>query len=218
MQIVRWITDAERLHGRSSYTISARKIVMIRSSLWLFLNAQSHKRKKNYESEHFDFLTKSGNRRAFFEFIRLWKKVPVSENSPSCVLTPQEAIETVETIAKGLEQHICSVLPLRSAFVVSVDQIPHVPTITLPELSPIALRLPTAAPGPDRVTSKMLRILFEDSPNSLLWLVNFAIKHAWIPPEWKIAKVVPLPKNNGSGYSLDNIRPISLTSNVVKLI
>lgn len=78
--------------------------------------------------------------------------------------------------------------------------------------------LPNSAPGPDGITASVIKIIHKVSPQDLLEIVNHSVRNAWIPPDWRIAKIIPLLKKQGSGYTLDNIRPISLTSNLVKLI
>lgn len=79
------------------------------------------------------------------------------------------------------------------------------------------LRLPTIAPGPDGITNAMLKIFFQ-APRELLKLLNYSISNARIPHEWKFAKIILLLKKQGAGYTIDNIRPIALISNIAKLI
>lgn len=51
----------------------------------------------------------------------------------------------------------------------------------------------------------------------MLEAINYSLS-ARISSTWKTVKVIPLIKDKSRGYTLDNIRPISLTSNFVKLI
>lgn len=78
--------------------------------------------------------------------------------------------------------------------------------------------LPFSAPGPDGITVHMIKILFDLSPCDLLNTINYSLNNAWKPYDWKVAKVIPIPKKQGAGYTIENIRPNSLTSNMVKLI
>lgn len=77
--------------------------------------------------------------------------------------------------------------------------------------------MPHAAPGVDGITSKIIKNLFKESPDDLLDVVNYSIQFS-IPSRWKLTKIIPILKNNGDGYTLDNSQPIALTSNLVKLI
>lgn len=123
--------------------------------------------------------------------------------------------QSLEEIAKGLERRFTSLHPYHiPAPETANDYI----AVTLEELMRVVKMLPASAPGPDGITTAMIKLLFELSPQALLNLINFSIKNAWIHPDWKVAKIIPLLKKPGDGYTIDNIRPISLTSNLVKLI
>lgn len=74
-----------------------------------------------------------------------------------------------------------------------------------------------SAPGPDGVTNKMLRHLQHDMVDKLTAYFNRCWHDGKIPPAWKTAKVVMIPKP-GKKPSIDALRPISLTSCVGKLI
>lgn len=49
-------------------------------------------------------------------------------------------------------------------------------------------------------------------------MVNISLKNAWILPEWRLAKILLFLKKPELGYTIDNIRPIALTSTLVKVI
>lgn len=85
-------------------------------------------------------------------------------------------------------------------------------------MADVVSQLSEASPGPDGITVPMLQFLFEETPEDLLNIVNTSLKDSWIPPEWKLSKIVSLLNNKGLGYVPDKIRPISLTSNFVKLV
>lgn len=89
--------------------------------------------------------------------------------------------------------------------------------VTRGELYDALQRIPDASPGPDGITVPMIK-MFTESPQDLLHIVNYSLPATWIPPDWRLSKVILLPKKPGLGYSLDNIRAISLTSNLVKII
>lgn len=73
-----------------------------------------------------------------------------------------------------------------------------------------------SAPGPDGVTNKSLRNLDEPSIESLTDFINKAWNSGEVPDEWKLSQVILIPKP-GKPPSLENLRPISLTSCVGKV-
>lgn len=173
------------------------------------------KAKMEYDEKHFEFLSKSNNKRALFGFLRHKKLIPQSVNIESIILSPQELTQSLESIAKGLEKRFAAKVQAPPSVLKSGDSFTE---ISMEELSEVIRKLPAAAPGPDGVTSAMLKILFKESREDVLNIINYSIKESWIPTEWKIAKIIPVLKKPGEGYVLDNIRPIALTSNFVKLI
>lgn len=131
------------------------------------------------------------------------------------MLSPKEATDLLEDIAKGLEARFASLCLRPLAFKSSTSDFREV---TMEELADVILTVNQAAPGPDQITNSMIKLIFNSHPVELLNIVNCSLQHTWIPSAWKIAKVVLLRKNQSLGYVLDNIRPISLTSNLVKII
>lgn len=116
-------------------------------------------------------------------------------------------------IASGLEKRFTSQLQLKFVKHSCVNDFIEV---NMEELAHVIRLLPNSAPGPDGVTSEVLKILFDISPDALLNVVNHSLRNGWIPPDWRLAKIVPLLKKQGAGMQIDNIRPIALTSHVVK--
>lgn len=74
-----------------------------------------------------------------------------------------------------------------------------------------------SAPGPDGVTNKALRNLDKETISELTKYINECWTRGSIPDQWKRAKMVLIPKP-GKPPNLDNLRPISLTSCVGKLM
>ncbi|XP_075543845.1 uncharacterized protein LOC142578332 [Dermacentor variabilis] len=90
--------------------------------------------------------------------------------------------------------------------------------ITFAEVSAAAYKLRTnSAPGLDRVTNKILRDLDEAAIEQLTEFMNECWKTGAIPEEWKTSTIVFIPKP-GKHLNADNLRPISLTSCVGKLM
>lgn len=78
------------------------------------------------------------------------------------------------------------------------------------------LRTKTAA-GPDRVSNKMLRNLNDESICNLTNYMQRCWDRGEIPPQWKEANLALIPKP-GKKLGLENLRPISITSCVGKLM
>lgn len=75
----------------------------------------------------------------------------------------------------------------------------------------------TAAAGEDRITNKMLRNLDDRSVTEITNLFNIHWKEGTIPTSWKHANVIFIPKP-GKKLELENLRPISLTSCLGKVM
>ncbi|XP_037520769.1 uncharacterized protein LOC119397415 [Rhipicephalus sanguineus] len=73
-----------------------------------------------------------------------------------------------------------------------------------------------STPGPDGVTNKALRNLDDESVEFLADEINRIWKEGAVPEQWKIARVILIPKP-GKPPSLESLRPISLTSCVGKV-
>ncbi|KAG0427692.1 hypothetical protein HPB47_025277 [Ixodes persulcatus] len=90
--------------------------------------------------------------------------------------------------------------------------------ITEAEARAEILRLRTkSATGPDGITNKILRNLNDESIESITRYMNKCREWGEIPQQWKTAQVVMIPKP-GKKLQIENLRPISLTSCVGKLM
>ena len=168
-----------------------------------------------HDNQRSEFLSKPGNRKPLFNFLKAKKVIPSPINIKSVVSTPSELSSFLENIAKGLESRFTAACSFQSRSPVKSDDFEEV---TASELAQVVKILPNAAPGPDGITASVIKIVHKVSPQDLLAIVNHSIRNSWIPPEWRMAKIIPLLKKHGAGFTLENIRPISLTSNMVKLI
>ncbi|XP_077548005.1 uncharacterized protein LOC144160658 [Haemaphysalis longicornis] len=72
-----------------------------------------------------------------------------------------------------------------------------------------------SAPGPDRITNKILRNLDDKSIENLTAYYNKCWRSGKLPEQWKKSKTILMPKP-GKLLSTDNLRPITLTSHVGK--
>lgn len=73
------------------------------------------------------------------------------------------------------------------------------------------------APGPDKITPRILTELKEVVALPLCIIFNKSIRSGEVPNDWKIAHVTPVFKK-GSRTLAENYRPISLTSIVCKIL
>lgn len=74
-----------------------------------------------------------------------------------------------------------------------------------------------SAAGPDRVHNKTLRNLSDEAISALTDYYNRCWRSGYIPKQWRTARTVLIPKP-GKPPSIDNLRPISLTSCVGKVM
>lgn len=75
-----------------------------------------------------------------------------------------------------------------------------------------------SAPGPDGITYAALRNLTERHKQELLEWINEIWEKSELPEDWRESWVVPVPKSGKPANQLGNLRPISLTSNVCKVM
>lgn len=171
--------------------------------------------KAKYDENRYTFLSKSRNKKALFRFLRSRKIIPSPINIESVVLSPSELADLLDGIALGLQKRFTS--QLQSVFP-KPSCVNDFERVAIEELASVVHTLPNSAPGPDGISTGMLKLLFEVSSQDLLNLVNYSLKNGWVPPDWRTAKIIPLLKKQGGGVHIDNIRPIALTSHVIKLI
>ena len=69
----------------------------------------------------------------------------------------------------------------------------------------------------EHLSSEIIRDAFLAVPEKIVDLFNLSFGLAEIPPDWKIAKVTPLPKA-GNSNNVGNLRPVSLLPLTSKLI
>ncbi|KAM7289848.1 hypothetical protein ISCGN_029976 [Ixodes scapularis] len=74
-----------------------------------------------------------------------------------------------------------------------------------------------SASGPDRVSNKALRNLNDAAVTALTAYFNKCWRAGKLPRQWKEAKTILIPKP-GKSPDIENLRPISLTSCVGKLL
>ena len=75
-----------------------------------------------------------------------------------------------------------------------------------------------AAPGPDNITNRILIELCDEIAKPLAKLFNKSMADGKILDDWRLSNVSPIYKQKGSKSQPGNYRPVSLTSNVCKLM
>lgn len=75
-----------------------------------------------------------------------------------------------------------------------------------------------SAPGLDKITVTALRNLPTDAMEELLETFNKIWSEGEIPADWKRSTVIPIPKAGKTPHTVANLRPISLTSNLCKVM
>ena len=76
---------------------------------------------------------------------------------------------------------------------------------------------PGCAPGPDRITEKILKEVKEYITLPLSIIFTRSLQEGTVPEDWRLANVTPIFKK-GAKTSVSNYRPVSLTSLVCKIM
>lgn len=93
------------------------------------------------------------------------------------------------------------------------------PTITQRRVVELLLSIPThKATGDDGISAKLLRIAAPAISPSLSKLLNLCLSTKTFPAAWKVAKVTPVFKGNGSKNDKNNCRPISVLPVLSKIL
>ena len=77
---------------------------------------------------------------------------------------------------------------------------------------------PSKSSGVDGISAKMLRSAAYSIASSLTNLFNQSLTTGIYPKEWKLARIVPVPKSDCPGTSVTGYRPISILSIVSKVL
>ena len=92
------------------------------------------------------------------------------------------------------------------------------PTITEPAVISVLTKLnPRKAAGPDGISNWLLREYAEILVQPTSSILNASFSEQRIPTSWKLADVIPLPKQKSVEDLSKHLRPISLTPAISKL-
>jgi len=95
----------------------------------------------------------------------------------------------------------------------------EIPPVTLDELNDLIKLLPSKkSPGLDQINNTHIRHFTPPVRLFLLNIYNSCLTLKHFPDEWKISKVITLPKPNKDATNPENLRPIHLLSSLSKLL
>ena len=87
----------------------------------------------------------------------------------------------------------------------------NIPHMTAKQVAELLLSIPThKATGHDGISARLSKIAVLTIANPLSRLINYCISTQTFPSKWKIAKVTPVFKGQGSKDDKENYRPISV--------
>lgn len=164
----------------------------------------------------------------------VWERVKKIQGSMEekqnikCMQINQQVVTNKKKqIAEHIAQHLFHIVnnvpthqPFHFELNFNSDQIlPYNSILTFTELefAIYSLKLSSAA-GTDLVHNQMLNKLSQDAKMNLLAYFNMIWTRQVFPNEWRTSEVIPIPKPAKPSTSPENIRPISLTSCLCKLM
>ena len=74
------------------------------------------------------------------------------------------------------------------------------------------------APGPDGLPNWLLRDFSRDLAGPVCAIYNASVREGFVPSRWEEANVVPVPKAQPPRAVKADLRPISLTATLAKLL
>ena len=89
---------------------------------------------------------------------------------------------------------------------------------SMSELSNCIKTLKNTSPGHDNIHNLMLKNLSEEYYNRMLRIINDSFNNSFIPPQWKLATIIPIHKPNKPSTDAKSYRPISLLPCFPKLM
>lgn len=76
----------------------------------------------------------------------------------------------------------------------------------------------STAPGPDGIKTLLIKKLSTAGAGILTLIICACLKLSYFPEQWKHAYVIPIKKPGKNGQIVGNYRPISLLSNIAKIL
>ena len=205
-------TEANRILFRESKSLYQRELRKAKSKSW------AHFRASTSTSDTFKFLsTLSGKSKTI--------------NLPTSILIDGRLSSDPSIIAKGCADHffptsLPSISPIHQgiedevASLLSSDSYDKAPPISEWEFDgAVAALNPHSAPGSDGLTADLVLLSIPHIKRYFILVLNACLLLCVFPDKWKVAKVNIIGKLNKLIYqSLDSFRPISLVSNLSKIL
>ena len=154
-----------------------------------------------------------------------------SKSSPSSIRVNGHLTSDPETVANGFNNFFTSIADtVRSNIGPTNRHFSHYlnnsnrNSIFLNRTSPAEVLLTinslssTKSSGPHSIPPKILHLIKPDLSVPLSFLFNLSFESGLFPNLLKLTKVIPVFKNKGSPLEISNYRPISLLSNVEKIL
>ena len=78
---------------------------------------------------------------------------------------------------------------------------------------------PKKAPGPNGITNEIIKLIFKEIPKTMTATYNACLRTGRFPVNWKIAKILPIPKpEREKSVDTSKYRPISLLNTEGKVL
>lgn len=157
---------------------------------------------------------------------RFWNVVnPKQDRLVPSMLGADGNVLTLDQCAEQFNMHFAGVYtdedPINSSLILPQPAIPFsFPSIIITSngVKRAIDRLPfKTSPGPDGISAKLLKLTSHISAIALSLIFQQSLDSGYVPEDWKIAHVLPIPKS-GDNTVFNNYRPISLTSISCKLL
>lgn len=125
-------------------------------------------------------------------------------------------------MSEMLNNHFCSVFTTEREDDIELENITNVKLeniqVNIQDVSRLIDDLKVdKAPGPDNITTRLLKTFKDQLSVPLTMLFQHSIEKGVVPSDWKTAKVVPIFKKGAKGDP-GNYRPVSLTSIACKIM
>ena len=192
---------------------------------------------KLYWQNYCKSLNKNSNFNKIWKTIYKMKNSDKSSNSIPIIIENNKEHITDEQKAEALANCFCSVssdqnyeqsfLETRKSFLKNNKNIEMKQTtennildedFTIQELTHTVKSLKNTAPGHDNITNEIIRHLSESSLIVLLDFYNYSWDQGKLPDDWKLSTIIPIHKKDKDKHDAKSYRPISLTTNLGKIM
>lgn len=159
---------------------------------------------------------------AFYKYVRhrLMTKVGIPrlrrEDGTLCSSDAEVALILADHFSQSFSKTSISNLPVLSAETHIVSTLREL-LIEEEDVEEVLLNLKSSSPGPDKITSHLLKYCAKELSVPLASIMNRSLNEGALPTSWLLAHITPIFKK-GDKLCPRNYRPISLTSVVCKVM